>query len=326
VYVGILAATILFIATNAGVIGASRITYAMSSHRQMPEVFRRLHPKLKTPWLALIVFGAAGPTVFLLSGQVDFLGRMYAFGAMLSFTIAHASVIALRVKRGGDELEWRARPNLRLGGIDWPLFAIVGGLGTGIAWLVVVEQDAPTRYAGLAWLAAGFVFYPLYRRRLKLPLRQTTRAPIPIGAALALEYRSILVPVVAGTESREAVELAARLATERAGRIVLLRVIVVPLELPIDADLGEQLAEADHLLDEYRTIAEPYGVRVVERVVRARNAGRAIVDEAERRGAEIIVLGARRGRHRAIFGHTVDYVLKNAPSRVMVAAGQQRAA
>ena len=99
VYVGILAATILFIATNAGVIGASRITYAMSSHRQFPEVFRRLHRKLKTPWLALIVFGALGPTIFLLSGQVDFLGRMYAFGAMLSFTIAHVSRwIALRVR------------------------------------------------------------------------------------------------------------------------------------------------------------------------------------------------------------------------------------
>ncbi|HZR94395.1 MAG TPA: APC family permease, partial [Gaiellaceae bacterium] len=86
VYVGILAATILFIATNAGVIGASRITYSMATYRQLPEVFRRLHPKLKTPWLALIVFGAIGPTLFMLTGQVDFLGNMYAFGAMLSFT------------------------------------------------------------------------------------------------------------------------------------------------------------------------------------------------------------------------------------------------
>jgi nucleotide-binding universal stress UspA family protein len=60
-------------------------------------------------------------------------------------------------------------------------------------------------------------------------------------------------------------------------------------------------------------------------VVRARNAGRAIVDEAERRGSEIIVLGAQRGTHRTIFGHTVDYVLKNAPSRVMVAAGKRAA-
>jgi basic amino acid/polyamine antiporter, APA family len=325
VYVGILAATILFIATNAGVIGASRITYAMSSHRQLPELFRRLHPKLKTPWLALLVFGAIGPTIFLLSGKVDFLGRMYAFGAMLSFTIAAASVIALRIRDRDAESQWRAHPNLKIRGISWPLFAIFGGVGTGIAWLVVVVQDPATRYAGFAWLAVGFVFYPLYRRHAHLPLTVTARAPLPVGPALALEYRSILVPIVTGPESHEAVEVAARLATERAGRIVLLRVIVVPLELPLDADLGSELAEADLLLDEGRAIAAQYGVRVVERVVRARHAGRAIVDEAERRVSEIIVLGAPRGQHKAIFGHTVDYVLKHAPCRVMVAAGRKAA-
>jgi APA family basic amino acid/polyamine antiporter len=250
---------------------------------------------------------------------------MYAFGALLSFTIAHASVIALRAKHRDSELEWKARPNITIRGVSWPVFAIVGGLGTGIAWLVVVVQDAPTRYAGLAWLVAGFVFYPLYRRRLGLPLTTTRRAPVPLGPALALEYRSILVPIVAGPQSREAVEVAARLATERAGQIVLLRVVVVPLELPLDADLTEQLEEADRLLDDARAIASPYGVRVVERVVRARNAGRAIVDEADRRATEIIVLGARRGGYKTIFGPTVEYVLKNAPSRVMVAAGRKAA-
>src|SRR4051794_18851791 len=56
IYVGVLAATILLIATNAGVIGASRITYSMATYRQLPEVFRRLHPRFKTPWLSLIVF------------------------------------------------------------------------------------------------------------------------------------------------------------------------------------------------------------------------------------------------------------------------------
>jgi basic amino acid/polyamine antiporter, APA family len=327
VYVGVLAATILFIATNAGVIGASRITYSMASYRQLPEIFRRLHPKLKTPWLALIVFGGVGSTIFLLSGQVDFLGRMYAFGAMLSFTIAHAAVIALRIRDRGGETEWRAWPSLRFRGVSWPLFAIFGGLGTGIAWIVVIAQDAPTRYAGAAWLAAGFVFYPLYRRRLGVPLKQTARAPIPLGAAIALEYRSILVPIVAGPESREAVELAARLASERAGRIALLRVVVVPLELPLDCDLTDQLEEAHRLLDDAREVAEPYGVRVSERVVRSRNAGASIVEEAERRDTEIIVLGARRAAGgRAIFGGTVDYVLKHASTRVMVAAVRRAAA
>jgi APA family basic amino acid/polyamine antiporter len=322
VYVGILAATILFIATNAGVIGASRITYSMATYRQLPEIFRRLHPRLKTPWLSLLVFAGVAPTLFLLTGQVDFLGRMYAFGAMLSFTVAHAAVITLRIKKPDEDMEWRARPSIG----RWPLFAIIGGLGTGIAWLVVVAQDAPTRYAGLAWLAAGFVFYPLYRRRLGEPLRKTVRAPIVITAA-ALEYSNILVPVAAGYPSDEAMDLACRLARERRSRIVAMTVVTVPLELPLDAYLPDGVNEANEQLDEARAIGESYGVPVTTRIVRGRTPGRAIVDEAIRRSAEIIVMGGpRRVRlqsgKRAIFGDTVDFVLKHAPCRVMVAAGR----
>jgi APA family basic amino acid/polyamine antiporter len=327
IYVGILAATILFIATNAGVIGASRITYSMATYRQLPELFRRLHPRLKTPWLSLAIFGGLAPSLFLLSGQVDFLGRMYAFGAMLSFTIAHVAVIQLRRKQTGEELTFRARPNLRIRGVDWPLFAIVGGLGTATAWVVVVVQDAPTRYVGLAWLAVGFVFYPLYRRHIGAPLRRTVRAPVLLGAAIALEYRNILVPVVEGRESEEAVEVACRLAGERRSTIVALRVIVVPLEQPIDVLLPEEEERANELLDQARAVGELYGVRVIGRIVRERQAGRAIVEEALRRQSEIVVLGAPRAKHtrRAVFGKTVDHVLRNAPTRVMVASGKKAA-
>jgi APA family basic amino acid/polyamine antiporter len=229
------------------------------------------------------------------------------------------------VRTRDEEIGWRARPNFHFRGVDWPLFAIVGGLGTGIAWLVVVVQDAPTRYAGLAWLAVGFVFYPLYRRRLGEPLRATVRAPVVIVGA-QLEYRSILVPVAPGYPSDEAMDVACRLARERGSRIVAMTVINVPLELPLDAYLPGEVEEANVQLDEARAIGESYGVNVVARLVRARNSGRAIVDEATRRGSEIIVMGGPRrvrlaaGR-RAIFGDTGDFVLKHAPVRVMVAAG-----
>jgi APA family basic amino acid/polyamine antiporter len=107
-------------------------------------------------------------------------------------------------------------------------------------------------------------------------------------------------------------------------------VIEVPLELPLDAYLPEQVEEANEQLDEASAIAELYGVQVTERIVRARNAGRAIVDEATRRGSEIIVMGGpRRVRlasgKRAIFGDTVDFVLKHAPCRVMVVASKDTA-
>ncbi|HEY3017834.1 MAG TPA: universal stress protein [Gaiellaceae bacterium] len=328
IYVGVLAATILFIATNAGVIGASRITYAMSGYRQLPEVFRRIHPRFKTPWISLLFFAGFISILTLLPGKVNFLGTMYSFGAMLSFTVAHASVIALRHRQRDEELAFRGRPNIRFRGVDWPIFAFVGGVGTGLAWLVVVIQEPSTRYVGLAWLVLGFGSYYAYRRRVvRAPLTETIRAPIPIGPAIALEYRSILVPVKPGRRSEEAVDFAARLASERRASIAAVSVVPVPLELPLDATLEDEEEEADAALDAAAAIAELYGVEVTQRLVRARNPGRAIVDEATSRSSEIIVMGAPRSDRpgRAVFSDTVDFVLKHAPCRVMVAAGRRAA-
>src|SRR6266480_1488546 len=167
---------------SAGVIGASRITYAMASYRQLPEVFRRLHPKFKTPWLSLLVFAGLLSIVVLLPGKTDFLGNMYAFGAMLSFTIAHVSVIALRVSTRDDPEAFKVRPSIRIRGVDWPLFAIFGALGTGIAWIVVVVQKPGPRWAGLGWLVIGLAAYVVYRRFvIREPVTATLRAPIIIG-------------------------------------------------------------------------------------------------------------------------------------------------
>jgi basic amino acid/polyamine antiporter, APA family len=328
IYVGVLAATILFIATNAGVIGASRITYSMASYQQLPEVFRRLHPRFKTPWLALIVFAGFFSILVILPGEVDFLGTMYSFGAMLSFTVAHAAVIALRVRRPNDELEFKARPNLRVRGIEWPIFAIFGGLATAAAWFVVVVQESGTRWAGLGWLAIGFLVYAVYRKRVvKRPLRETVRAPaLVLGPSLVVEYRTIVVPVVRSAESEEALVAAARLAAERGATVVIPHVIEVPLSLPLDARLHEEEDAAEALLDDAQALVENYGVRAVTRLMRARRAGPAIVDEARRRHAELVVLGAPRraiaGRRR-LFGNTVDYVLREAPCRVLIATGRQ---
>ena len=154
----------------------------------------------------------------------------------------------------------------------------------------------------------------------------TLPAPVIVGKAVALEYRNILVPVKPGRASEEAIDLACRLAADRGASIAALSVIVVPLDLPLDTRLEEEERMADEALDAAAAIAELYGVKFTERIVRARHAGRAIVDEAARRQSEIIVMGAPRGaRGRGVFSDTVDFVLKHAPSRVMVVAGRKAA-
>ena len=57
-YVGVLAATILLIASNAGIIGVSRLTYSMGQHQQLPDRLRRISPRFRTPASGSSIFGA----------------------------------------------------------------------------------------------------------------------------------------------------------------------------------------------------------------------------------------------------------------------------
>jgi basic amino acid/polyamine antiporter, APA family len=329
VYVGVLAATILFIATNAGVIGASRITYAMASYRQLPEVLRRLHPRFKTPWLSLVLFAGIAPILVILPGDVNFVGTLYSLGATLSFTIAHASIVRLRMDdrdAAEEEIVYRARPNLSMGRMVLPLFALLGGVATGISFLVLVVQNPATRWVGLGWMAFGLAGYVVYRRRfVRAPLTEVVKAPPAFGPALALEYRRILVPVVGGRPSDEALDVACRLAARRS-RVVALSVLEVPLDRPLGAEHPELEREANRELDEAVRIGDSYGVEVRSRFERARSAGPAIIAEAESRQSEIIVLGSPRTRltahQAAVFGTTVDYILKHAPCRVLTVASE----
>jgi APA family basic amino acid/polyamine antiporter len=279
--------------------------------------------RFKKPWLSLLCFSGLLPILTLAPGRIDFLGTMYSFGAMLSFAIANAALIGLRYRFPHAELRVKGRPNLCIRGVDWPLFSIVGLLGTSAAWVVVNVQEPVTRWVGLTWLAVGFTSFVVYRRWFaRVGLRETVRAPLEVlGPSLVAEYQSIIVPVVRSAATEEALVAAARLAAERNSTVGIVSVIEVPLSLPMDADLPE--AEAAHrTLDDAEALVEQYGVRAVGRLLRARSAGPEIVAEASRQHAEILILGAERnGRPaRRPFGPTVEYVLKHAECRTMVAA------
>src|SRR5947207_3890155 len=134
-YVGVLAATILIIATNAGLIGISRLSWSLAEHRQLPTAFARLSRRYGTPYFTIILFSIIA-AVLLTPGQTDFLGNLYSFGAMLSFTTAHVSVVALRVRRPDLRRPYRMPWNVRLrNGVLLPISAFFGGLGSFADWV-----------------------------------------------------------------------------------------------------------------------------------------------------------------------------------------------
>ena len=132
------------------------------------------------------------------------------------------------------------------------------------------------------------------------------------------------MPVIAGQSSDAAMDVACRLASERRSRIVALSVLEVPLDRGLTDRFPDLEVAANDELDEAVAIGDSYGVRVLTRLERAHAAGPAIVSEADARNAEIIVLGSPRRQltagQSAVFGNTVDYVLKHANCRVLVTA------
>jgi len=320
IYVGILASTILIVATNAGLIGVSRLTYSMGQYRQLPERLRQLHPKYRTPYIAIGVFGFVA-CLTILPGQADFLGTVYAFGAMLSFTVAHVAVIALRLKDPDRERPFKGPLSLKVRGRDIPVFAVFGALGTGTAWLVVSILNLSTLLFGGIWMLLGMTVYVLYRRNQTLGLTQTVKAVQPKTIVEhEVEYESVLVAFEDNHYVAEAVATAAKLAARRRRGIHVLVTITVPNNAPIDAQLPEEEAQAQATIDSARVMG---GRRVTGHweKVRPGEAGRRIVDEAKHIRARAIVMAPSRRRSGGpLFGRAFEYVLSHRPCRVIVEA------
>ena len=318
IYVGILAATILFIATNAGLIGVSRLSYSMGQHRQLPELLRALHPKFRTPYVAIVIFGAVA-CLAIVPGQADFLGVIYAFGAMLSFTIAHASLITLRVTQPEAERPWRSPGTIRVAGRKIPVLAVFGGLGTGTALLVATLLDLRVLASGVLWLVLGIAIYVVYRRRQGLSLTETHKIVMqkPV-VEHEVEYQSVLVAFEDGDFSHEAVATAVRLAARRRRGIHVLVTITVPTGSPIDAAMPDEERRAASLIDSARVRG---GRRVTGHweKVRQGQAGRRIVEEAREIQARAIVMSLPpRRTGKSLFGKTLETVLSERPCRVII--------
>ncbi|HWX75186.1 MAG TPA: APC family permease, partial [Solirubrobacteraceae bacterium] len=319
VYVGLLAATILFIATNAGIIGASRLLYSMGLHRQVPDRLSRLHPRFNTPWVGILLFGAIA-CVTIIPGKAEFLGNMYAFGAMLSFTMAHLSVIQLRIKDPDRQRPYRGPGTLRIAGRELPLFAVLGLAGTGLAFVTVTILHVEVAVIGVAWLLLGIAVYVLYRRGQGLDLRTTVRLPRPERPPefAEFDYRTALVPMFGTDVSASAFSSASRLIGER-GVVYAIFVLPVPSQLSLEEGLAEEEAQGRSVLESARIQAHRAGIEIHTGLVRTRHAGAALVEEAERVGADVIywsTLHAPAGE-RGI-GPTAAYLLTKRPCRIII--------
>jgi basic amino acid/polyamine antiporter, APA family len=318
-YVGLLAATILFIATNAGMIGISRLSWSLAEHRQLPNIFSRLHVRFRTPWFTILFFSGLA-AVLVLYGNTNVLGNLYSFGALLSFTIAHIAVIALRVKEPDRERPYRLPWDVRIRGASIPMTAVIGAIGTAVVWVVVVVTHPEARYVGIPWMVVGMGGYLYYRHRQGLdPFTQyrMPRAERPADFE-ELGYRTALVPIFGEDVSATALSSAAKLVGED-GVLYAIFVLPVPSQLSLEAGLEEEEAQGRSVLESARIQARRAGIKIHTGLIRTRNPGAALVEEAQRVNADVIywsTLHAPAGERR--IGPTAIYLLSKRPCRVII--------
>ena len=143
---------------------------------------------------------------------------------------------------------------------------------------------------------------------------------LPTAAFERLAYRRIVVPIAGDDDSQTGVARAAQLAPAGGASITAVVVIEVEAELPLDAHMDAEEHAARAALEKAHAIAASRGVRLRERIVRARASGEAIVAEAEAADADLIVMRAAPKNGKRLFGRTADYVLRHADCRVLVTA------
>jgi APA family basic amino acid/polyamine antiporter len=326
VAVGISGALILAGAATTSVSGITRLTYSLAEHGSLPREFARLERRAVVSSEAILI--AAGLAIGLVvltelaaDGDPTFLASLYSFGVLIAFTAAQLAVIRLRVREPELERPFLARPNVRIRGHSLPVAALVGAPLTLVIWVLAMITHPGARYAGPAWLVAGLVVFVAVRRGRRQGLLEHV-SPVeepPVGA----NFERILVPMKLGDIGEEMVATAIALAKERGAAIEAITVVRVPRKFALEGELpADVAARVDASLDEARALGADYGVEVRGEVVRARSIGHAIVDEARRRDADLIVLGSspRWRRQSRFFSPTVDFVLRHAPCEVLVVA------
>ena len=323
--VGLSGALILFAAVTTSVSGCTRLAHSMGVHGMLPRVLGRLERRTLVSQEAIVAIALVAVAIVVATGiageGVQFLASLFSFGVLLAFTLAQLAVIELRRREPDLERPFRARPDIVVRGVPVPVPAIVGAALTFGIWVLAMVTHPGARYAGPAWLAVGLVVFLVTRwwNDRSVLEEVSPRAALPEGAS----FQRLLVPMKLGDIGEEMVATAIALAKERDAEIEAITVVRVPREFPLEGELpADVAARADASLEEARALGHEHGVEVNAEIVRARSIGHAIVEEAERRGADLIVLGssARWRRQSRFFSPTVDHVLKNAGCEVLVIA------
>lgn len=318
---GLIAAIILLIASNAGLLGCSRLAFSMGQYYQIPSIFYKIHSRFRTPYVSLAIFTFLGCLVVAMSrGQMLFLADLYNIGAQIAFFSTHIALMVLRIRKPELNRPYRAPLNISVGkNRSIPLTAIIGALCNVAVLGIIVVTKPEGRYVSIGWLAIGLSMYWLYRKRKGLHMGgQVEMHKIKIPEYSRIEYKNILVAVRAADDT-EPLQTACQLARLHKSQLTALYVIEIHDTLPIDVDLPKREAIGQEALKRAQGVAGEYHVNIQLEMIRARSIEGTINHLIESEKFDLVVIGtsAKEYRSQRPFVTEAKKVLSRTPCRVL---------
>ena len=182
-FAAILGASILFISSNTGVMGSSRLAFSMSQLRLVTSWLNHVNPRFHTPVRTILIFGGMGAfeafLSFLTPSALDTLGNMYAFGATLGYTLVFISLIKLRFDDPYSPRPYKVPGNLRIRWkgreVEFPVIGLLGMFGVSLILFEVILTHEIGRIAGPAWVLLGVLYFVAYRKKNNLPVLRSIK-------------------------------------------------------------------------------------------------------------------------------------------------------
>lgn len=143
-----------------------------------------------------------------------------------------------------------------------------------------------------------------------------------------MEKPKVMVALRDSETAGSLTKLACQMAHLAGTNVLAMHVIEVPPGLPIDVEDPIFEKPGQQTLSLARQVASNnFSMRIATKLLKARNAGEAIVGEAREQGIELLIIGYRHdhGLAETLLGSTVQYVTHHAPCKVLVQVPEAKA-
>src|SRR5215208_1709145 len=213
-------------ALNATTFSSARVAFAMGRHYNLPHKLSAIHPKFKTPYVAVILSSII-MAVMAYALPLEDIAHASAVIFLLLFTQVNLAVISIR-RMYGDKLDY---------GYKTPFFPYVPIIGIilmiGLAVYLLIT--APLSWAITAlWVLIGFTIYRIFT--FKKEVEHYSPTLTSEGNLQRKDFR-ILLPYTPENPDR-LIRYAIQVAKEKDGEINILRTITVPHQTPLSAGIA----------------------------------------------------------------------------------------